>query len=311
MICLSNNYIAKKNDRQLRKEVQLLLDELAIMKRKYEDILYNLDDDNFSSRIVSEKKDMKTAIEVTAEGIKTKISKEDLDNSLSEYSTTLQTASLIQSTVSREYVTNLIADDYVTNDTLNEYKVTVTSTIDQKADGIYATVEETYETKDDANDAYSSLNSSISSVSIEADKISSRVEKVEDGEFGGYTLFEQTADKFSFIGNVEISGNAVAGGTITGSAFIDSGGTSKICLGADSGSSVGDFHLIRVSGNETETEIFTIYDNLTSVNLNVFDETFLYSSGENTYPLGYWDFSDATVEFGDMTVSGNIVAKFG
>ena len=47
---MSDN-IPDMNFKQLRNEVQLLRDELAIMKRKYEDILYNLDDDNFSRRI--------------------------------------------------------------------------------------------------------------------------------------------------------------------------------------------------------------------------------------------------------------------
>lgn len=65
---MSDN-INKMDFKQLRNEVQLLRDELAIMKRKYEDIIYNLDDDNFSSRIVKEKGDMKTAIEQTEEAI--------------------------------------------------------------------------------------------------------------------------------------------------------------------------------------------------------------------------------------------------
>ena len=50
---MSDN-INNMNDKQLRNEVQLLRDELAIMKRKFEDIIYNLDTDNFSSRFVKE-----------------------------------------------------------------------------------------------------------------------------------------------------------------------------------------------------------------------------------------------------------------
>ena len=42
--------------KRLRNEVQELRDELAIMKRKYEDILYNLDTDNFSQRVVKQGK---------------------------------------------------------------------------------------------------------------------------------------------------------------------------------------------------------------------------------------------------------------
>lgn len=75
-----SNDIAKMNDKQLRNEVQLLRDELAIMKRKFEDLFYNLDTDNFSSRFVKEQGDMRTAIEVTAEGIKTKVSNEEFES---------------------------------------------------------------------------------------------------------------------------------------------------------------------------------------------------------------------------------------
>ncbi len=247
---MSDN-ISTMNDRQLRNEVQLLRDELAIMQRKYEDILYNLDTDNFSSRFVKEQGKMKTAIEVNAKGITTKVSNEefestktqtaqkiesevkklsDADNELSSkitqeadkirsevksatetidtkfenYSTIEQTAEKISTTVTREYVTDLIGDEYVTNDTLNEYKVTVTSAIDQKADEINLSVSSTYETQDNANGQYSSLRSSISSISIEADSISSRVGDVEDGQFGDYTLFTQSADKFYFDGDKTI-----------------------------------------------------------------------------------------------------------
>lgn len=61
--------INKMDYKQLRNEVQLLRDELAIMQRKYEDILYNLDDDNFSSTFKREKDGMKTAIKQTEEEI--------------------------------------------------------------------------------------------------------------------------------------------------------------------------------------------------------------------------------------------------
>ena len=64
---MSNEHNAEL--KQLRNEVQLLRDELAIMKRKYEDIIYNLDTDNFSQRIVKQGKDMYTKIEQTAEKI--------------------------------------------------------------------------------------------------------------------------------------------------------------------------------------------------------------------------------------------------
>ena len=158
-------------DKQLRNEVQLLRDEFAIMKRKYEDIIYNLDTENFSSRFVKEQGDMRTAIEVTAEGIKTKVSKEEMG--AFEESILSQTSSEIKATVKKE-----IEDgDYVTQTDLS-----------LTADGIRATV----------LDSYESLQSEIE---VTAEGISTRVGSLENGEFKGYTLFTQDSNKFTFYGN--------------------------------------------------------------------------------------------------------------
>ena len=178
--------------KQLRNEVQLLRDELAIMKRQYEDIIYNLDTENFSSRFVKEQGNMKTAIEITAEGIKTKVSKEDLDNSLSEYSTIVQTASMINTTVTKEYVIDKLGDDYVTNAVLS-------SEIKQTADEIYLSVSGQYETKTDANANYNALHSSISRVSVTANGIETRVEDLEDFKT---SVFTQKSDGFYLDGDV-------------------------------------------------------------------------------------------------------------
>ena len=66
---MSDMNIATMNDKQLRNEVQSLRDELATFKRKYEDIIYNLDTNNFSSRFVKEQGDARTKIEQNAEKI--------------------------------------------------------------------------------------------------------------------------------------------------------------------------------------------------------------------------------------------------
>lgn len=171
--------------KQLRNEVQLLRDELAIMKRKYEDIIYNLDTDNFSSRFVKEQGNMRTAIEVNAEGIKTKVSNEELKN----YSTTEQTASLIKNTVTSEYVDDLLGDTYVTK-----------SVFEQRSNEIYAEVSENYD----------DLSGSISSVSVKANNISTKVGKMENGKFGDYTLFTQTSDQFVFEGGSVLFGEYIS-----------------------------------------------------------------------------------------------------
>lgn len=79
--------------KQLRNEVQLLRDELAIMKRKFEDILYNLDTDNFSSRFVKEQGDMRAAFKFAADGIKTMVSNDKFQSAMT------QTAALIETKV--------------------------------------------------------------------------------------------------------------------------------------------------------------------------------------------------------------------
>lgn len=172
-----SNDIAKMNDKQLRNEVQLLRDELAIMKRKYEDIIYNLDTDNFSSRFVKEQGDMRTAIKVTAEGIKSQVSKDDLENSLSQYTTLEQTANAIKTQA------------YASADLSKATEVNnLTEAIDTT---------KTYYIKDsDNNKTYYYYND-----------ISNDWEEIINGGIG--TVFEQTAEGFKMKGNVEIDGDTV------------------------------------------------------------------------------------------------------
>lgn len=62
--------------KELREEVQRLRDELARMKRTYEDVLCNLDDDNFSGVYRKKTKNLESSIEQTAGQIKTTVSKQ-------------------------------------------------------------------------------------------------------------------------------------------------------------------------------------------------------------------------------------------
>lgn len=175
--------ISKMTDKQLRNEVQLLRDEIAIMKRKYEDIIYNLDTDNFSSRFVKEQGDMKTAIKVTAEGIETKVSNAEFE------STKKQTADLISSEVKK----------------LSDADTALSTKITQAAGEISAKVSK-------VDEKANALNESVSSVIQTADSISTKVSKITSGKFTDgskdsdgneryYTLFTQDAEKFTFQGN--------------------------------------------------------------------------------------------------------------
>ena len=91
---MSDKNINQMDFKELRNEVQMLRDELAIMQRKYEDILYNLDYENFSGNLIKEKDDMKAEIKITAEEVSSKVSSEKVESMIS------QTASEINSEIS-------------------------------------------------------------------------------------------------------------------------------------------------------------------------------------------------------------------
>lgn len=184
---MSDIPISKMNDKQLRNVVQLLYDELAIFKRKYNDVIYNLGSENLGKGFVLEQNNLKSQIRLTAEAIKTKVSDTDLLTALEKYSTFEQTAEAITAKVTADFVNSLIGDTYVTNALLS-------SEMQQTAEGIYSTVSAEYETKADAEYEYSLLRSSISQT---ADEISL---KVEDLENFNKSVFTQTTQGFTLDG---------------------------------------------------------------------------------------------------------------
>lgn len=211
--------INKMNFRQLRDEVQLLRDELAVFKRKYEDTVYNLDSDNFGKSFTVEQNNMKAQIKIAADAVKSMVSDTDLqlelekystieqtaekielavvridnstDEKLKEYSTLTQTAEAITGTVTKDFVSTLIGDAYVTDAKL-------TSKISQSADEIYLSVSRKYETIENAETIYEELDDYISDVSLNADKLSTRVTSLESFKT---SVFTQTADGFTLDGN--------------------------------------------------------------------------------------------------------------
>lgn len=180
---MSETDINKMDFKTLRKEVQLIKDELAIMKRKYEDAIYNLDRDNFSKSFTIEHDNMKTQVKITADSIKTMVSNTDLENALSEYSTIEQTANAITSTVNGTYVKTLIGDEYVSNATFE-------SKIQQTSQSILSTVSATYETQDGAAQKYSEIQQTATIITT----------KVSDLENFKTSVFTQTVDGFTLDG---------------------------------------------------------------------------------------------------------------
>lgn len=174
---MSDYDINKMDVKQLRNEVQLLRDELAIFKRKYEDILYNLDDDNFSSNLVKEKEGMKTSIEQTEESIK--LQAEKVTENSQNISTLKITAEEIESTV------------FEKND-----DGTKTSKIQQTADAIKSEVT----ARKNADDQ---IETQMSSIEQTATQIQTKVSNALLGKYenGKYTIYTQTNDTFYFDGD--------------------------------------------------------------------------------------------------------------
>lgn len=88
---MSEQMIERMDFKQLRRQVQQLADELAVMNRRYEDLLYNLDWDNFSSHVVKEKDGMKTQISINAGKIETKVSSEEFLTRITQTDQEIQT----------------------------------------------------------------------------------------------------------------------------------------------------------------------------------------------------------------------------
>lgn len=290
---MSDANISQMNDKQLRNEVQLLRDELAIFKRKYEDIIHNLDNDNFSSTFLREKDGMKTSIEINAEGIKTKVSNAEFESAKTQ-------------------LANEITSKVNTLDWKLSSQITQTATeINQKVDNVESGLStEISQTASEINSTVSALSGSVSSIRQTANSVSSRVNNIEDGEFNGYTLFEQTGSKFSFTGNVEISGDAIVEGTISADR-IDTDNLSCTRLYAKDNS---DGYSVRLNGSWGDFGIFTpsaanddgandfkcmfgVYNSAPNVNFLVYGHNFMgYDvNADKIWTKGTWDFSTCDV----------------
>lgn len=286
---MSDN-INNMNFKQLRNEVQLLRDELAIFKRKYEDIIYNLDTDNFSSRFVKEQGNMRTAIEVTAEGIKTKVSNEEFQSAIT------QTAEQIKSEVSALSSTD--SDLYTMIDqTSSEIRSVVSKNISAKF------ISYSFPTHSNTSDEEKGMLCEYDGTLYYYNDITWIWDKYPYAD-GIKSQFLQTTSGFELTGDVYISGDAIVGGTITGAALENAEGTHRLEMAESIGTDYGTFLLYNQYYGDVP--YFSIYDDTYGkITLFAAGEEFLkaYSSGGMTViPYGYWDFSSC---------DHNIVAKFG
>lgn len=126
---MSDKDINQMDFKELRNEVQLLRDELAVMRRKYEDLFYNLDTENFSSKLTKKINSVVTSDEVesriTQEADKINLRVNGVEGSLS--SSIQLTAQKIDMVVSNEgdgteSIFKQTADGFL----LDGHKVTIT-----------------------------------------------------------------------------------------------------------------------------------------------------------------------------------------
>lgn len=185
--------ISKMNDKQLRNAVQLLYDELAMFKRKYNDAIYNLDSDNLGKSFTIEQNNMKAQIKIAADAIKTMVSESDLDKTLENYSTITQTANAIQTVVSKG--ANL--DDAIPISSLEDATDTEAIYVVKETNENGKLLSETYYYFNDITEQWEILS---------GDSI--------------YTVFNQTAEGFSLKGNVVIDGNTVITKNLTLSGIV-------------------------------------------------------------------------------------------
>lgn len=192
------------NFKQLRNEVQLLRDELAMFKRNYEDMIYNLDSDNFSGSYTAAQEGMKAQVKIAADSIKSMVSRTDLETSLENYSKVEQTADAIRSTVSAE--ANL-KDAILLEDVNNFYDLPDEAIADLNITKVYKTQQKNENGKVTGEKYYYYNSLSEKWELISGDSI--------------YTVFQQTDEGFVLQGNTIIDGsttitrNLVLQGNIT------------------------------------------------------------------------------------------------
>lgn len=190
---MSDTPIEKMDFKQLRNEVQLLRDELAMFKRMYEDMIYNLDNDNFSGRIIKEKDNMKAELKVNAEEISTKVSNGEFESYVS------QTAEEISSKVSTGDFTSAMSQ------TAESISTIVSEFID-------TTTAEPANSPNDFKDrgVIYKLGDDFYYYNV----ISKQWEIVKDSGMVN-SLFEQTRDGFKLKGNVQVDGSCVLTNSLT------------------------------------------------------------------------------------------------
>lgn len=243
--------IDKMSFKELRKEVQLLRDELAVFKRKYEDAIYNLGSENFGKSFTVAQNNMKTQIQITADAIKTTVSQNELADNLKKYSTTEQTAEAITTTVTAKYVDNLKLNNYVTN-----------ATFTQTADQIKSDVSKTA-SKDDLKN-YSTITQTAEAITLKVDKdyITNLVgdEYVTNSKLNAYSIISQTEDTIKAVVSqeyIKVDDANEQYNSLNSSIEVNAGSISAIVSGEKTGEILGKY----LTGITIEKDKITMISN--------------------------------------------------
>lgn len=242
--------ISEMDFKELRGAVQTLYDKLEKMQRKYEDALNNIDSDNLSAGLVKEQGDMKAQITVTADAIKTMVSKTDLQKSLSEYSTIEQTADAIETAVSKSVDLKNAVEIGSLSEAVDTEKIYVIHTKDENGEVV-------------AKEYYY------------YNTVSAEWEMLIGNDI--YTTFEQTADGFKLKGNVLIDGNVATNMKLKGGSFSDA--DEKGVLSLSSADGAADLSYISMAINKG-IKLFEICEDAGSATLKLFGKPICTASAE-------------------------------
>lgn len=215
---LNETDIEKMNFKELRSKVYELESVVIKLKRMYEDVIYNLDDSNFSSSWVREKNNMKAQLRLTAEELSSIYTR--VDNDLTTMQTEIsQTAEKISLKASKTEVNEL-------GNTLEEKiaKITVDSeqiktVVSQYSHDYFES--EVEPTKSNTTDEQRMMLCLYDEAYYAYDR--TLKEWTIAGKADGVTIqtqFKQTATGFELSGDVQINGNLIADGTIKADKII-------------------------------------------------------------------------------------------
>lgn len=314
------------NYKQLRETVSELNDNYVKLKRTLEDALDNIDESNLATTLRKKLNGYDTQFSVTAEKIESKVSYEDLENSLNQYSTVSQTAQAIEMSVvsSQEYTDNSVE--------------TLSSTFTMTADGISTRVSKL---KKGVETQFNQTAEKIESLAFEKMNTSEAVTVKEkpsasdktldkeklckynnkyyyfndilqdwleyDEKNGINSAFTQISGGFILNGCVKVSGDLITEGTIKG---VD-------IQGAKFWGNNGENQYFKISSSFGDIGVFDKDASPTATVTNTKcawgiyfpdpnNETFyMYSYGrpmlgynhsqKKLYPMGTWDFSSCNV----------------